>query len=188
MLPTVTAAQSARNTTTKTIEFGYSGGAVTSPDRGLGGGTARRRLQRIWHCLRWYKTACNCVCDYPGARSRPKVQTLKAGVLETLIFFGCVPWNPSKGTLQPKADPPPPSRKKKHEDPTHPLLSRRACQGRLRERSGANVLRRRILLEDFVESLRRGRAPVVRGEFLGSWSGLRATPGDRKRRRSGWDV
>lgn len=51
MLSTVTAVQSARNTQKKAIEFVYLGGAV-SPDRGLGSGTVRRRLQRIWSCFR----------------------------------------------------------------------------------------------------------------------------------------
>lgn len=43
---------------------------------------------------------------------------LKARVLETL-FYGCIPWNPSKGTLQPTAGPNHPLLGKiNHEDPT----------------------------------------------------------------------
>ena len=51
-----------------------------------------RRLQRAWACFQRYKME---IYDCPCVRLRLKVLSLKAEMIETLLY-GCVTWSPNK--------------------------------------------------------------------------------------------
>ena len=68
----------------------YLGGAI-STDRLLSV-EITRRLQRAWACFQRYKME---IYDHPDVRLRLKVRTLKAEVIETLLYW-CVTWSPNK--------------------------------------------------------------------------------------------
>ena len=75
----------------QTIEFVYLGGAITAyRDRSI---EITRRLQRAWACFQRYKME---IYDRPGVRLRLKVRLLKAEVVETLHYYGCMTWSPNK--------------------------------------------------------------------------------------------
>ena len=74
----------------QTIEFVYSGGAI-SANRDLSV-EVTRRLQRAWAFFQRYKME---IYDRPGVRLRLKVRLLKAQVIETLLY-GCMTWSPNK--------------------------------------------------------------------------------------------
>ena len=74
----------------QTIEFVYLGRAI-SANRDLCT-EITRRLQRDWECLQRYKMEIN---DRLGVRLRLKVRSLKAEVVETLLY-GRTTWSPNK--------------------------------------------------------------------------------------------
>ena len=76
--------------TKQTIEFVYLGGAIT-PHRDLGI-ELTRRLQRTWG---WFKRYNMEIYDRPCVRLQLKVRSLKAEVVETLLY-DCMTWNPNK--------------------------------------------------------------------------------------------
>ena len=74
----------------QTTEFVYLGGAI-SAHRELSD-EITRRLQRAWACFQRYKME---IYERPGVRLRLKVRSLKAEVIETLLY-GCVTWSSNK--------------------------------------------------------------------------------------------
>ena len=161
----------------QTIEFVYSGGAITS-DRDLNI-EITRRLQRAWACFQGYKME---IYDRPGVRLWLKVRLLKAEVVETLLY-GCMTWSPKK----PDYD----RLRRVHHSMLlrclaetegrrpHPIVRRRACQDRFREHRGDSVQ-----TEDIVCGIRStyGRG-AYRGWCLGSLLGVWATRGGKRKTR-----
>ena len=117
----------------QTIQFVYLGGAITA-DRDLSI-EITRRLQRAWSCFQ-HKME---LYDRSGVRLRLKVRLLKAEVVETLLY-GCMTWSPKKPDydrlrrVQPLHAPPMPWMAETEARRPHPVVRRRACPDRFRER------------------------------------------------------
>ena len=73
------------------VEFVQLGGAI-NVDWDLRSVEVARRIQRAWVCFGRYKME---IGDRPSVRLRLKVGTLRAEVLETLLY-GCITWSLSK--------------------------------------------------------------------------------------------
>ena len=95
-----------------------------------------RRVQRAWACFGRCKME---IYDRPSVRLRLKVRMLKVEVMETLLY-GCVTWNPSKADyarlrkVHHHLAPPMPWLAETKARRSHPVLSQRASEDRLRER------------------------------------------------------
>ena len=73
----------------QSVEFMYLGGAIRTAWDHRGVEVTR---QRVWACFGQSRIE---IFGRSSARSRPKVQMMNAGVLETLLYV-CFTWSPSK--------------------------------------------------------------------------------------------